>query len=193
MGNPVKTEPRMNAEAFLAWYDLQPDGYRYELLDGIVNATHAPNMQGERVIHAETKARVTQSFRNQIHAKRLQCQALGDGMAVRVDDDTVFEPDAMVRCGPRLPDDDLVVSDAIIVVEVASPSTQGADALFKFARYFRNLQITHYLIVLPRRASVLHHRRHADGRIETMSYESGQIALEPPGLILDVDALFADA
>jgi Uma2 family endonuclease len=92
-----------------------------------------------------------------------------------------------------LPNDDLVVTDAIIVVEVASPSTQGADALFKFSRYFRNFQITHYLIILPNRSSVMHHRRHADGRIVTTSYENGTIALDPPGLTLDVDALFADA
>ncbi len=44
-------------------------------------------------------------------------------MAVRVDDSNVFEPDASVRCGPRLVGDVTLILDPVIVVEVASPST----------------------------------------------------------------------
>src|SRR3954451_18212623 len=45
-----------------------------------------------------------------------------DGMAVRIDSSTVHEPDVLVRRGPPLDDDSLVVTDPIILVEVVSPS-----------------------------------------------------------------------
>jgi Uma2 family endonuclease len=190
MVEPHRPETRMTAEAFMAWYEAQPEGRRYELVDGRVTPTYGPEMQGERVLHAETKARIVELFRAQIRSRKLPCQALGDGMAVRIDDETIFEPDAHVRCGPRLPDDATVVTDMVIVVEVASPSTQSVDAIFKFSRYFRNPRILHYLIVLPARKLVMHHRRHSDGHIESQSYDSGTIALDPPGLTLALTELF---
>ena len=50
------------------------------------------------------------------------CHAMADGMAVRIDKGTVFEPDAHVYCGPELPGDVLISENPIIVVEVISPT-----------------------------------------------------------------------
>ena len=188
MGNPIKTEPRMNAEAFMAWYDLQPDGKRYELLDGA-----AYEMQSERAVHARTKARVYDLLARQIAKRNLNCEAFPDGMAVRVEDDVVFEPDALVRCGPRLPGDAVVILDPTIVVEVASPSTQNIDVIQKLALYFRNKNILHYLIVLPARKIVIHHNRKTDSEIMTTICSTGALILDPPGLSLDIEEVFADA
>jgi Uma2 family endonuclease len=187
MVQTVKTEPHMSAEAFMAWYNAQPDGKRYELYNGQIY-----EMQGERVTHAETKARVSESFRAQVRAKGLPCQAWGDGMAVRVDSESVFIPDALVRCGPRLPGDTILLTDPVIVVELASPSTQRVDALWKYARYFNNPSIIHYVIVIPSAGTVTHHRRTMDGRVEGLSYRDGKIDFDPPGLTLNVAALFDD-
>lgn len=183
-----KTDSHLTAEAFMAWYEVQPMGRRYELLDGI-----AYEMQAERLVHGEAKARVAYAFRRQISERGLPYQALGDGMAVRVDGDTVFEPDALVRCGPPLPDDTVLLLDPLIVVEVASPSTQRVDVLEKFTRYFRNRHIVHYLIVIPTAHAIIHHRRTAEDRIESKGYEAGTISLDPPGLKLAVADLFPDA
>ena len=60
----------------------------------------------------------------------------------------------------------------------------------KFARHFRNASLVHFLIVVPTARVVIHHRRHADGRIEAASFESGLVELEPPGLVLDLATLF---
>jgi Uma2 family endonuclease len=182
-----KTESRLTAEAFMAWYEAQPAGRRYELFDGV-----AYEMQAERLIHAEIKARVSYAFHRQITEHHLPCQALGDGMAVRVDAETVFEPDASVRCGPPLPDDTILLLDPMIVVEVASPTTQRIDVLEKFTRYFRNPHIVHYLIVSPRTRMVIHHKRIADDRVETKGYDSGAIPLDPPGFELALADLFPD-
>ena len=55
----------------------------------------------------------------------LDCEALGDGVTIEVDDDTDYEPDAVVNYGPELPPDATAASNPVIVVEVLSPSTQS--------------------------------------------------------------------
>ena len=183
-----KTEPRMSAEAFMAWLEGQPEGARYELYDGRVD-----EMSAERAIHARLKSRIHRQFERQIAERRLPCEAFLDGMAVQVDNDTVFEPDELVRCGPRLPDDAVLILDPLIVVEIASPSSQRIDALDKFARYFRNPHVVHYLIVIPATRVVIHHMRAPDGRIVGTSHgEDDVLRLDPPGLELTLAALFAD-
>jgi Uma2 family endonuclease len=187
MANAFSAHDRMTAEAFMAWIEAQPDRPRYELLDGRIY-----EMSAERLIHAELKARIVSEFRRQIAERKLRCQALGDGMAVQVDEETIFEPDASVRCGPRLPGNATILTDPLVVVEVASPSTQRLDALIKLSRYFRNESIVHYLIVLSTKQTVLHHMRASDGRIVAKAYDDGIIVLDPPGLELSLAELFAD-
>ena len=118
-------------------------------------------------------------------------RSVPDGMAVKVDRDTVFEPDVLVRCGPRLTDDTILIQDPIIVVEVASPSTQRLDAVTKFTRYFRNAAIMHYLIVVASSRTIIHHERTANGLVQSTSHTTGSMRMLPPGLELDIAAVFA--
>ncbi len=180
-------EPRMNAETFMAWQDRQPEGRRFELFEGRVY-----EMNAERAAHAEAKMRVAEAFRAQIRANGLPCQGFGDGMAVRVNDETVFEPDAMVRCGERVAGDAVLIVDPVVVVEVLSPTTQHVDVFRKFSRYFRNASVMHYLIINVVDHNLAHHRRTHDGRIESSHHDSGGVNLDPPGLTLDLASLFAD-
>ena len=71
MAEPKIPTSRMNVEQFLAWYDQQPEGKQYELLNGVVYPNEA---HGERLVHAETKTRVAEHFRAQIRSKKLSCQ-----------------------------------------------------------------------------------------------------------------------
>lgn len=180
----ARADAEMTADAFLAWSERRAGDVRHELLDGRVYT-----MAAEQAVHARVKYAVTRLLEAGIAEAGLPCEAFVDGMAVRVDDVTVFEPDALVRCGPRLPDA-IVVADPIVVVEVASPSIQRMDALLKLTRYFRNVSIMHYLIVLPNEGSVLHHRRVEGDRIETTVHGTGRSRLDPPGLELDLGGLF---
>ena len=173
----------ITARAFVEWSERQQA--RHELLDGIIVA-----MAAERLIHAQTKLAIANALARGIAEAKLPCVALVDGMAVYVDDATVFEPDALVRCGEPLPSDTLLITDPIIVVEVVSPSSQRVDALLKLTRYFRNPAIVHYLIVMPDQRSVCHHRRGADERIETTIRSTGRLNLDPPGLSVEIEALF---
>lgn len=101
------------------------------------------------------------------------------------------EPDALVYCGPKLPDDSLEVPEPLVVVEVASPSTRKVDASLKLTGYFSLPSIQHYLIVDPDGPPVLHHRRQGDGTILTTIVHEGVLTLVPPGIELDVAHIFA--
>ena len=89
-------QKRMNVDEFLVWAEGRPG--RHELFRGSVFA-----MTPERAVHAEVKFAVQTALANAIKAKGLPCRMLPDGMTVRIDDATAYEPDALVYCGPRLP------------------------------------------------------------------------------------------
>jgi Uma2 family endonuclease len=173
------------ADEFIAWALDQPEG-RFELVNGVVVA-----MAPERVSHAIAKLNTAIALRDAIGSRSLLCQALPDGMAVRVNERTVFGPDALVRCGPPLPGDAVVVSDPVIVVEVVSPSSRGTDRGVKLAGYFSLPSVRHYLIIDTDQHVVIHHRRGEEGRIEARILHDGPVTLDPPGLAIDIPAIFS--
>jgi Uma2 family endonuclease len=131
-------------------------------------------------------------LRQGIQAGRLPCEAITDGAGVEIGGDDDFEPDAIVRCGERLADDATKVPDPLIVVEVLSPSTSATDRTTKLEKYFRLPSVQHYLIVWADRRRVVHHRR--DGAsVATSVHTEGAITLDPPGMLFDVAALYAEA
>lgn len=181
MEQPRQTE--FTADEFLAWALEQPDG-RFELDNGLVVA-----MAPERASHAVAKLNMAIALRGGLGARGLPCQAFPDGMAVRVNERTVYEPDALVRCGPPLPGNAIEVPDPVVVV--VSPSSRGVDRGVKLAGYFSLPSLRHYLIVdTDRRIILLHHRRAEEGRIEVRIHHEGPLLLDPPGLEIDVSAIF---
>ncbi len=148
-------------------------------------------MTPQRLLHAEVKAAVYTALRRGIRAAGLPCWAIPDGMTVRVDARTAYEPDALVYCGPRRDPKSVEVPDPVIVVEVSSPSTRRTDSSEKLTGYFRVPSIRHYLMVDPDRRMVVHHRR-AGSEIETTLLQDGTLVLDPPGLELPVAALFEE-
>jgi Uma2 family endonuclease len=112
-------------------------------------------------------------------------------MSVQVDVDTVYEPDALVRCGEPVHDDTVKISDPVIVVEVISPSSRGQDTGAKLQDYFRLPSVRHYLVVNARKRSAVHHCRDAAGLIQTRIVRTGTLDLSPPGITLALDDLFA--
>jgi Uma2 family endonuclease len=168
---------RMNVDEFLAWAENQPG--RYELYNGVIYG-----MSPEGAGHAEVKFAVQTALAAAIRARGLPCHMLPDGMTVRTDEATAFEPDALVYCGPRLPPRAVEVPNPVIVVEVLSPSTKHIDNSAKLAGYFKVPSIAHYLIVDPTQPLIIHHARGTGDPILTRVVREGTIALDPPGLTL---------
>lgn len=187
MGHQAADTPlRMSRVEFRRWADAQPRG-RYERVDGVV-----VRMAAERAAHMRVKMRVWRAFDQALRAAALPCEAMGDGMTVEVDDDTDYEPDALINCGPRIGGDDIAAPNPVVVVEVLSPSTQSVDTGLKLAGYFQVSPIRHYLIVRADRRSVVHHQRRGDGGIETRLLTNGLVTLDPPGIIIPLEEFYAD-
>jgi len=179
------TKPRMNVDEFLAWAREQPG--RYELFRGEIYA-----MSPETVGHAERKGLVYAALRGAIRQRSLACYAVPDGVTVRIDETTAYEPDALVYCGPKLAPSAIEVVDPVIVVEVLSPSTRQFDVAIKLAGYFRLPSVAHYLIVDPVQPLIVHHSRGSGDTILTRVVTEGAMALGPPGLELAVDEIYRD-
>ena len=176
---------RMTAAEFLAWAMEQPEGERYELVAGELVAI-AP----ERAGHTRVKNRVLRALEGGIATRQLGCEAFADGMSVRIDELTVYEPDALVRCGPPVPDDTIELSDPVIVVEVVSPTSRGRDSGAKHDDYFRLPTVRHYLIVETESRTVIHHHRDEGGRMQTRFVRQGSLELDPPGIEIPVESCF---
>jgi Uma2 family endonuclease len=176
----------MTVEAFLRWYAEQPETERYELEFG-TPVLMAP----ERLEHAAAKAHAWMALRHAADAAGLTCQAYVDGPLVRVAEDRAFQPDVVMRCGPPLPGDTVLIPDPMVVVEIGSPSTARLDFGMKFDGYLSMPSLRHYLIVMLDRRRVIHHRRPTpDAMIESRILTAdAMIALEPPGIALPAAAL----
>lgn len=176
---------RLTAEAYFDWAMAQPTG-RFELSGGEVVA-----MAPERVAHTRAKLEAVIALRTAIKTHGLGCEAIADGISVRIDDRTVYEPDALVRCGPKTPGDVIAVDDPVIVVEVVSPSSRGVDTGAKLAGYFLLPSLRHYIVVDTESRAVVHHRRDDAGVISVQVLHSGALALDPPGLQIEIGDIFA--
>ena len=174
---------RMTVDQYLAWAQGQPG--RYELLDGVVFGI-SPEGAG----HAERKAAVHAALLSGIRARGVPCYALPDGMTVRIDKSTAYEPDALVYCGTKLAPSAIEVANPVIVVEVLSPSTRHIDLSAKLADYFRLPWIAHHLIVDPERPRVIHHARSSGETILTRIVTEGSIRIDPPGITLAMTDIY---
>src|SRR5208337_1062180 len=178
--------PKMTVDEFLAWAEGREG--RFELEDGEIIS-----MSPQQVGHALVKMRVVNALAAAISRTSVNCQALPDGITVRVNRFTAFEPDALVHCGDLPALNALEVPNPVIVVEVLSPSSMRRDLTGKVAGYFKVESIRHYLIVDAEEAVIIHYGRSAEGIFPPKIIRDGQIALDPPGLTLDAADLLLPA
>ena len=169
-------------EEYRAWCAAQPRG-RFERVDGQI-----VKMAAERAGHVRVKTAVFLALARAIRAAGVECEAFTDGLTIETGDND-YEPDAVVNCGPRIADDAIAAPNPVIVVEVLSPGTQSTDTGGKLAGYFLVPSVMHYLIVHPTRRIVTHHRRVGD-RIETLPIVNGPLTLDPPGIVVEVEAFY---
>jgi Uma2 family endonuclease len=171
---------RMKVPEFLAWAEAQPQG-RYELVNGEIVA-----MVPERLRHNLVKLAVARALGDAVKRANLPCTVFTGGVGIVINENTVREPDASVRCGGELNLDSMTLDAPLIVVEVASPSSERHDTHAKLVEYFSVRTIRHYLIVLPEQGVVVHYRRNDDGALDTHIVREGAIDLTPPGMDVSV-------
>ena len=174
----------MDVEAFLAFAERQERG-RFELWDGELVA-----MAPERVEPVRAKAAIWRAFSEAIERAGLPCEAFVDGLGVAIDAHTAYEPDALVNFGETIPAGALLAPAPSVVVEVISPSSQKRDTGLKVDGYFSVPTIAHYLVAELSKRFVLHYRRAGDGRIGVTNLREGELALDPPGIRIELAQFF---
>jgi Uma2 family endonuclease len=179
----AKPKPRMTVPEFLSWAVAQPQG-RYELVRGEIVA-----MAPERARHNLVKLAVARALGDAVAKAGLPCTVFTDGMTVVIDSETSREPDAAVQCGVKTNLDTMILEAPLIVVEVASPSTERDDTGDKLVEYFSVPSILHYLIIKPEKDVVIHHARNDSGEILTRILTGGEITFQPPGITIEVKPL----
>jgi Uma2 family endonuclease len=184
-GMNIALQRPMTVVDYLAWSETRGERGRTELINGRVVA-----MTPERVEHVQVKLAAALVLRIAISRAAVGCFALGDGITVRIDDHTAYEPDASVYCGERLPRGSLLLPNPIIVVEVLSPATAHTDTSAKLLGYFKLPSVQHYLVIDPDTHVVTHHRRTPGGTV-AQNVTNGTLRLDPPGIELNASELFA--
>jgi Uma2 family endonuclease len=169
----------MTAAEFIAWAVERPETETYELVAGEVIA-----MSPERLGHVRAKQVVFAALQRAFAASGLPCEVLIDGLGVQVDETTIYIPDVLVRCGPPLRDDTVVIRDPTILVEVLSPSTRSVDTSLKLTEYFRIPSVQHYLILRADTRTVIHHWRDESGAVASRILGDVPLTLDPPGIEL---------
>jgi Uma2 family endonuclease len=181
MNKPLE---RMTADEFVSWAMTQELG-RFELIDGLV-----VKMNSEQSIHARVKLNVAIALRDALRRSGARGEVFGDGMAVRINETTVHEPDALVRLGDPLSDEAVLITDPVIVVEVLSPSTGPVDTSTKLANYFSVPSVLHYLVFNTKKRLALHYFRDEAGRPQMRTVTDGGILLTPPGISIALSEIF---
>lgn len=172
---------RMTADAYLA---LEPDGFRYELVAGVVRMSPSPTPRHQRIA-AEVMFQI---------AAFVRARDLGVVLAevdVRLDDDLVYRPDLVYLSRERAAGmDERITVAPDLVVEVVSADSRAHDARTKRDDYER-CGVGEYWLIDPQRDAFLFLRL-AGGRfvavpVEGDAYDAAVI----PGLRLDLAAIRA--
>ncbi|MCB1297030.1 MAG: Uma2 family endonuclease [Gordonia sp.] len=126
--------------------DAMPDdGYRYELIDGILIVSPAP-----RRVHQRAVGNLYLALRQSCPA---DLEVLLAPFDVALSDDTVMQPDLLVASRSATTERDLP-SAPLLAIEVLSPSTRSFDLLLKKDR-LRRAGCPHYWVVDPGEPSIL--------------------------------------
>jgi Uma2 family endonuclease len=185
---------RMTVATFLEWAARRPEAERWELIEGEPVPTRGPTtahaMAAETIVHARIKRRIDHALSEALAQGGHACEVFVSGPKVQIDANTAFEPDVVVTCA-NVPDG-LLVPEPLIIVEVLSATTRDRDFTIKLAGYAALPSVAHYLLVeTQRRLIVHHHRAGGEQEFRTSIVRSGIRRLEPPGVDLDVDAIYA--
>lgn len=169
---------RMSAEEFLAWDAHEP--VKHEFVRGDIFA-----MVGVAPRHANAAGNLYIALRT--HLRGTPCSTYMSDIKLRVEAaDCFYYPDVMVTCSAN-DADELVVREALLVVEVLSPSTAAFDRGDKFADYRLLPTLREYLLLDPDKRRGDLYRKGDDGlwvlhplnADEPLRLESVGLTLEP--------------
>jgi Uma2 family endonuclease len=178
----VHAPPRLTVDEFLRW-SIQQEHGRYELEAGRIIMQQSQNLG-----HVKAKQRAYEALRDALGRTDLPFYAMPDGPTVRISVDRAYEPDALVAPLPQPPDDELEISNPVIIVEVLSPTPASIkrDLTTKVQGYALVPSIAHYIVIDPVERAVLHFRRQGSVLVAPQASVEDTIVLDPPGLKIPI-------
>ncbi len=118
------------------------DGYRYRRHTGPYGFVA---MAGARESHVRVAMRLAR-FVDQ-HLEGSPCVVYGPDMRLATDESTYYYPDLFITCNPQTGPTVLAQQDAIAIVEVLSPGTEGDDRGDKFHDYQGLPSLVEYVLL----------------------------------------------
>ena len=181
MADPALSIPKISAKEYL---EIERDAScKHEFVDGIVYA-----MAGASRQHNLISGDVFGALLNRLSPP---CQVFFSDMKVHVKAHTserYYYPDIHVSCSD-LDNNDQFTSMPVLVIEVASDSTEGYDRGEKFEGYRMLPSLQEYVLVQQTKPQVELFRKRTEWKLETYGL-ADQFALESVGLKLPVAAFF---
>ncbi len=166
---------------------IPEDGKRYEVIDGELFKTAAPMKKHQKLskrladlLYEQEKAGLGEMYYAPVDV-RLYTNGIvqPDLLFLRQERLGIYHPSGLVEGAPDL------------MVEILSPSTRGVDLVRKAALYARE-GVPEYWVADPD-APALTIYALRDGRYEPVPAEPGTARSEVlPGLVVDLESLFAD-
>jgi Uma2 family endonuclease len=181
---------RMTVAEFFAWRAELSDDARYELVGGQPVRLMAPT----NIRHARIQRNAGAALRRAVAESGVLCEVFdaGPGVAIGAEADECRIPDVGVTCAGEIDESAHLVPEPVIVVEVASRSTRLADVNDKVEFYSGIGSIRHYLVIEQEQRRVVYHGRGSAGGLEPRIVRHGSIALDPPGIALELAELYRD-
>jgi len=153
MSSAIKILPHYTYEEYRQW-----EG-RWEIIEGIPYAMTPTPLPGHQWINSNIKFELKDAI------KKSGCKncKVYDFIDIKVSDDTVLQPDAVVVC--KEINKPFLDFPAALVVEILSPSTAMKDRNNKFYIY-QSQKIAYYLIIDIDKNEIEIYRLDADGKYE---------------------------
>ena len=186
MGAPQKAVAYIEADEYLALENASR--YKHEYLDGVIYAIQGEafrGMAGGTAIHAD----IIRNFGFALHAalRGTSCSVKMSDMRLRIADDAVFYPDVLVHCQPTPePATTTELTEACLVAEVLSPTTQHFDRGAKLLAYQRLSSLQHIVLLSSMEQSAWACHRTPDGQWGDLQHWPRGTSLMLPGLGLEV-------
>lgn len=187
MGNPQKAVAYIEIEDYLVLEEASQ--YKHEYLDGVIYAIQGEPMRG-MAGGSQAHVRLIRNATIALHSK-LQgsgCEALASDMRLRISDDAVFYPDVLVHCDSSLaPVAVTELTDAKLVLEVLSPTTQHFDRGAKLQSYQQLPGLMHILLLSGMRQEAWACQRGPDGLWSPLEPWTKGSTLQLPSLEIALD------
>lgn len=132
--------------------------FRSEYFNGVMYS-----MSGGSWRHDRIAGDVFGMFRAQLRGR--ECSVASSSFRLQVSPEGIYTyPDITVFCGaPKFADQHTdMITDATLIVEVLSPSTENYDRGFKVEQYRRLASLSDYLLISQDRVHIEHYTRQPD-------------------------------